>query len=397
MKSLKHLVEKDGVTIVSVIHQPRKFIYDLFDSLILLGVGGKMVYHGPTTEANPYFNRLNYSLPEGESVADWLIDISSGRLEPDNQVATCRKSEKAQLYRQTKTSATASRNLDVDVNDEAVGDSSLGTMPTGDSIDDPDTTAAQNVGVSGVGRIEQNGKVAITGSPLVVENAAAETAAESEKVDGATTEAPSGFYSTVKKTFKKEISLDILDLDNIEPQRSYSADSADELLSPGKLQSTTHLDAAGRCVTDEDCVGTKGVTTGKVVQAFVEAKVRRAWLYRDWNKYFDRLSDAKRHIYRVPSPYQLPSGIEKPSFLYQLNHQLGRALIVAWRNRFNKFIDSIIIIGAVIIITALDGVAQVTLENEPDIPFEIMVRPNEDDVVTIFTELFGYSLTRQIQ
>lgn len=87
MKSLKNLVEKDGVTVVSVIHQPRKFIYDLFDSLILLGVGGQMIYHGPTEGAEPYFGRLNYHLPLGESVADWLIDISSGRLEVKNQVA----------------------------------------------------------------------------------------------------------------------------------------------------------------------------------------------------------------------------------------------------------------------------------------------------------------------
>lgn len=83
MKSLKTLVETNGVTVCSVIHQPRKIIFDLFDSLVLLGVGGRMVYHGPTSEAEAYFMRVNYTLPPGESVADWLIDISSGRLEPD--------------------------------------------------------------------------------------------------------------------------------------------------------------------------------------------------------------------------------------------------------------------------------------------------------------------------
>ena len=44
-----------------------------------------MVYHGPTKGAEPYFGNLNYELPKGESVADWLIDISSGRLEPDSR------------------------------------------------------------------------------------------------------------------------------------------------------------------------------------------------------------------------------------------------------------------------------------------------------------------------
>jgi energy-coupling factor transporter ATP-binding protein EcfA2 len=83
MQSMKTLTEVEGVTICSVIHQPRKFIFDLFDSLILLGVGGYMVYHGDVKKAEPYFTKLDYTLPPGESVADWLIDISSGRLAPD--------------------------------------------------------------------------------------------------------------------------------------------------------------------------------------------------------------------------------------------------------------------------------------------------------------------------
>ena len=47
MKSLKALVENQGMTCCSVIHQPRKHIFDLFDSVVLLGVGGKTVYLGP--------------------------------------------------------------------------------------------------------------------------------------------------------------------------------------------------------------------------------------------------------------------------------------------------------------------------------------------------------------
>lgn len=47
-------------------------------------MGGKVIYHGPTAGAKPYFNTLRYVLPVGESVADWLIDISSGRLEPNS-------------------------------------------------------------------------------------------------------------------------------------------------------------------------------------------------------------------------------------------------------------------------------------------------------------------------
>ena len=50
-----------------------------------------MMYHGPTEGAEPYFGHLDYKLPKGESVADWLIDISSGRLEPENTVAITRE------------------------------------------------------------------------------------------------------------------------------------------------------------------------------------------------------------------------------------------------------------------------------------------------------------------
>jgi energy-coupling factor transporter ATP-binding protein EcfA2 len=82
MSSLKNLAALNGTTICCVIHQPRKFIFELFDSLVLLGVGGHTVYHGPIAGAENYFSNLNYSLPPGESVADWLIDIASGRLEP---------------------------------------------------------------------------------------------------------------------------------------------------------------------------------------------------------------------------------------------------------------------------------------------------------------------------
>jgi ABC-type multidrug transport system ATPase subunit len=80
MKALKVLVQNHGVTVCSAIHQPRKFIFELFDSLILLGSGGRIIYHGPTLGAAQYFLNLKYCLPPSESVADWLLDISSGYL-----------------------------------------------------------------------------------------------------------------------------------------------------------------------------------------------------------------------------------------------------------------------------------------------------------------------------
>lgn len=68
MKSLSNLVARQGMTVLSVIHQPRKEIFYLFDSLVLLGVGGNLVYHGPVDRAEAYFGGLEkpYSLPSGE-------------------------------------------------------------------------------------------------------------------------------------------------------------------------------------------------------------------------------------------------------------------------------------------------------------------------------------------
>jgi hypothetical protein len=306
MKSLAHLVKKEGVTIVSVIHQPRKFIYDLFDSLILLGVGGKMVYHGPTENATSYFNSLHYTLPEGESVADWLIDISSGRLEKDNKIASCHKSEKLQLYNLRKEASRHLSNLEEIVEDD---------------------------------------------EPPVA-----------------------GMTKPEKATPQSDPDLDI----------------------PPPFGGVVHESQVIH-VTDNDVCGAKGVTTGKVVAAFEEAKSRRAWLYEEWEKHFGKLSGADKAIYEVPEEYALPDKVCKPSFWYQLDHQIRRASIVAWRNRFSKVIDLTIVVGAVIVISILSGVNEVAFDLDPQIPFKVMTRPNQDDNETIFKELFAYAFTKQLQ
>jgi len=82
MHSLKLLNIKQNITICAVIHQPRKFIYDQCDYLILLKAGGSMVYCGVTTEAKSYFERFGYELPMGENTADFVIDVATGALSP---------------------------------------------------------------------------------------------------------------------------------------------------------------------------------------------------------------------------------------------------------------------------------------------------------------------------
>mmetsp|Transcript_10771 Transcript_10771/g.22367 ORF Transcript_10771/g.22367 Transcript_10771/m.22367 type:complete len:602 (-) Transcript_10771:246-2051(-) len=281
MQSLNHLVKNDGVTVVSVIHQPRKFIFDLFDSLILLGVGGKLIYHGPTAGAEPYFGTLNYVLPKGESVADWLIDISSGRLESNSTESPEDKKneDKRRILRKSSTSSFSSEDF-----------------------------------------------------------------------------RSASFTATVEK-----------------------------FASNDGVSTNNHW------------VGTTGVNTGKVVRAIEVAKIRRAWLCKTWLTYFNGLDDEEKSIYEPPRKYELPIETEKKSFCYQFIYQVKRALLVAWRNRFSKIVNSTIIVGSVVFITALDGVTTVSSDRDPNLPFATLVRPEPSDFPDIFNDLFAYSQSAQLQ
>uniref|UniRef100_A0A6T8JEM1 ABC transporter domain-containing protein n=1 Tax=Hemiselmis andersenii TaxID=464988 RepID=A0A6T8JEM1_HEMAN len=81
-----------GSTVVTVIHQPRSLIFNMFDDIILLKKGGQVVYAGPACHATTYFEGLGFSMPNTENPADWLIDVICGDLSgkglptPDEQV-----------------------------------------------------------------------------------------------------------------------------------------------------------------------------------------------------------------------------------------------------------------------------------------------------------------------
>jgi hypothetical protein len=573
MKSLKHLVEKDGVTIVSVIHQPRKFIYDLFDSLILLGVGGRMVYHGPTENAESYFARLNYSLPQGESMADWLIDISSGRLEPDNHVAETKMSESFRVRKgnskrvlalpslrtvvsedhqipnnllQPKSSLlqrdawNSSKNplrerevpinqlqpkprlprhevweLSKKVNTERevpdnllktkpslprreawdsskkinperevpdnqlktkpslpqreAWDSSKNTIPELEapnnllepkpSLPQPEVWGSSNNDVlerevpnnllqpkpDGWGcsknvfsgrEVSNNLLQPKTSSPRrEVWDSSKNAIPDGDVWSGGVTDndiaiaklwasmAPSTDQSPNSKDDDstsgtaplKECSDDSDQADAVSVESSdlvrkisfdgprtpgSSFDGKDDfgsVDSPISRRSTSRLAAAGRVVTDGNCVGAKGVTTGKVVQAMEEAKERRAWLCEEWSKYFEKLGGEDKSIFEPPPKYDLPYRCNGPSLRSQFWCQFKRQVIVGWRNRFSKIIDFTVIVLAVITITSLDGISTVSIDDDPEITFGVMVRPLEDEIPIVFEQLFSYAMTYQVQ
>jgi len=58
-----------------VIHQPRYSIFQMFDQVLLLGVGGNTVFQGSSEAALPYFQRLGFMVPPRDNPADVFMDI----------------------------------------------------------------------------------------------------------------------------------------------------------------------------------------------------------------------------------------------------------------------------------------------------------------------------------
>jgi ABC-type multidrug transport system ATPase subunit len=78
-----------GITVVTVIHQPRWSVFRCFSHCLLLAKGGRTAYLGPTGLIQGYFEQNGFELPMGENVADWFIDIASGqsvKKNPDGSV-----------------------------------------------------------------------------------------------------------------------------------------------------------------------------------------------------------------------------------------------------------------------------------------------------------------------
>ena len=70
-----------GITIITVIHQPRRAIFTRFEQLLLLAkglAGGQTVYFGPTAACIPYLSQMGFELPARENPADFLIDVVAG-------------------------------------------------------------------------------------------------------------------------------------------------------------------------------------------------------------------------------------------------------------------------------------------------------------------------------
>jgi len=58
LTGLKEIAHKKGVSVIATIHQPSQSTFYMFDTLVLL-VGGRIAYWGPTKEAVSYLSSSN--------------------------------------------------------------------------------------------------------------------------------------------------------------------------------------------------------------------------------------------------------------------------------------------------------------------------------------------------
>jgi len=76
--SISNLVKRDAMTAVAVIHQPSAEAFAVFDNVILLIPGGKVMFAGPVKDLMPYFDNLGYSCPTKTNPADHALNMASG-------------------------------------------------------------------------------------------------------------------------------------------------------------------------------------------------------------------------------------------------------------------------------------------------------------------------------
>ncbi|EGZ21182.1 pleiotropic drug resistance protein ABC superfamily [Phytophthora sojae] len=74
-------------TVVISLLQPSLEVFALFDDVILLN-DGYVLYHGPVSEAQAYFERLGFKCPENRDVADFLLDLGTDK-QKQYEVGAC--------------------------------------------------------------------------------------------------------------------------------------------------------------------------------------------------------------------------------------------------------------------------------------------------------------------
>jgi ABC-type multidrug transport system ATPase subunit/ABC-type multidrug transport system permease subunit len=81
MEAMKNMA-LNGRLVITVIHQPRSSIFDMFDKLLLLSQG-RSIFLGDSRDASSFFVESGFSMPRFFNPADFFLDI----LSPDSRTA----------------------------------------------------------------------------------------------------------------------------------------------------------------------------------------------------------------------------------------------------------------------------------------------------------------------
>ncbi|KAI9294493.1 hypothetical protein K502DRAFT_365782 [Neoconidiobolus thromboides FSU 785] len=77
---LKNIARDKGLTIAAVIHSPSPIAFNEFDDLLLLGKGGRVIYHGAIIDAIDYFDSIGFTCPPYSSPSDYYMDVATGKI-----------------------------------------------------------------------------------------------------------------------------------------------------------------------------------------------------------------------------------------------------------------------------------------------------------------------------
>ena len=105
---IKKLVHQRNIPCIVSLHQPQSSIFKMLDSLILLGPGGHVCYHGKASEAVPYFARSGFPCPEQTNPAEFLLDLVSVDSEDADQACE----DEQRISRLAKSFADSQRSYD---------------------------------------------------------------------------------------------------------------------------------------------------------------------------------------------------------------------------------------------------------------------------------------------
>eukprot|EP00051_Salpingoeca_urceolata_P006041 m.80290 g.80290 ORF g.80290 m.80290 type:complete len:1328 (-) comp14657_c0_seq3:114-4097(-) len=79
-------VAHTGRTVICTVHQPNEVVFSMFDDLVLLAAGGFVVFNGPVSQLQPYFEAVPGVQPKDPIVnpATWMLDVIGAGVLRDN-------------------------------------------------------------------------------------------------------------------------------------------------------------------------------------------------------------------------------------------------------------------------------------------------------------------------